>query len=127
MSSIIFDPGHIQMILAKKKTQTRRINPWYRVGKTYSIKQVMREPVAGFGIKITDIHQENLGDMKPEDAKDEGYKSLEEYKATWMAMFGKWQPDLKVFVISFVLVPNGTEQSTFLPDRCIRKRGLSVQ
>ena len=43
--------------------------------------------------------------MTEEDAKAEGFNSLEEFKKVWIEIHGYWDPDEEVWVYEFKLLP----------------------
>jgi hypothetical protein len=108
-----------QLILDNKKTATRRlINPGeelldnprrlevngrkkWQVGRSYAIQPGRRKKSVG-RIEITDIKKEPLGQMTADDALAEGFSSLDEFQQTWIQMHGHYDPDLSVWVITFV-------------------------
>jgi len=54
-------------------------------------------------IEILKRYPQKLGDISPEDARKEGYSNLEEFKAAWIEIHGKWDADLEVWVYEFKL------------------------
>jgi hypothetical protein len=129
----------IAEILDRKKTQTRRVrksievrdHEWHlpistvgtefmkadgchvrtkwRVGNTYAI--VPKRGAAGIGryIRVTGIRVQNLHNITEADAKAEGVNSVEEYRALWDSINGKykgcrWDDNPQVWVLEFELV-----------------------
>ena len=108
-----------QLILDNKKTATRRLinlgeelldNPRrlevngrtkWQVGRSYAIQPGRRKKSVG-RIELTDIKKELLGQMTADDALAEGFASLDEFQQTWIQMHGHYDPDLPVWVITFL-------------------------
>lgn len=100
---MLFRKEHIPLIKNGSKTMTRRTSKYrHKVGKTYEVK---RNWFRGAGIYITIIRrfEERLGDISLEDARKEGYRTIDEFKAIWREIHGKWQPNLVVTVYEFQL------------------------
>jgi hypothetical protein len=93
------------MILKGEKTQTRRLSGKsanYKVGYAYSIRDKWFSKAQGY-ILITRKFRQKLGDISPEDAKKEGYNSLDEFRAVWIKINGSWKPDEIVTSYEFEL------------------------
>jgi len=103
---MIFRPEHIKMILEGKKTATRRIwkKPMVKVGGIYKVKAVMLSKVYHCRIKVNFLYHQRLGAMTLEDAKKEGYDSLEAFQDIWIAINGEYDLHLIVDVVEFELV-----------------------
>jgi hypothetical protein len=103
---LIFHPKMAQKVKAGLKTQTRRkVNEnecRYRAGRVYSIQTGRGKPASGH-ITITEVRQEQLGDITLRDARREGFRTTADFKAYWLELHGKWQQEQPVWVISFVL------------------------
>lgn len=52
---------------------------------------------------ILKVEQKCLGDLTDEDAKREGFNSLEDFKAFWVSVAG-WPYNFKVWVVEFITV-----------------------
>ena len=79
-------------VLSGKKTQTRRDIKRRPGVQVFSVGQVIGVRV-GYtkyigAIRIVRRRQENLGEISEEDAKKEGCDSVEEFKKTWINLFG---------------------------------------
>ncbi len=62
---------------------------------------------------VTDVYTQKLGEVTDDDARKEGFSSLEEFKKVWREIYGSFQPDQRVVVIEFV--PYGCWR--FVPSR----------
>ena len=79
---ILFRQEHVDPILLRQKTQTRRLGkPRWRVGSIRGC--YVRSPRAGgqpfARVRIASVRQERLGDISREDARREGYASVDAY------------------------------------------------
>jgi len=102
---MLFKKKHIKLILAGKKTQTRRLPgklASYQVGQVYSIKDRWFGKAEGY-ILITRKFQQRLGDISPEDIRKEGYRDLDEFKVAWIKINGSWDSKRLVTVYEFKL------------------------
>ncbi len=102
---MLFKKKHVEMILAGRKTQTRRLpgkSANYAIGRVYAIRDRWFSKAQGY-ILITRKFRHRLGDITPEDLKKEGYSSLEEFRRAWIEINGpeSWQPNLTVTVYEF--------------------------
>jgi len=83
-------------IVAGQKTQTRRpIQPkrGYKVrevGDRVGVQVGFRPPLVYVIIKRKS--KQALGEISEEDAKKEGFASVEEFKKAWLRLYGKWDP-----------------------------------
>lgn len=93
------------MILAGKKTATRRIwkKPMVKVGNIYKAKLKMLSKDYFAEIKITKLFKQKLYDMKKEDAIKEGYSNLKEFEKKWIEINGDWNGNQEVYVVEFEL------------------------
>jgi len=106
--TLLFKKYYIKLILAGRKTQTRRIHKHkLKVGKTYAVKtRWFGKPL--FRVVITRRFQQKLGEISLEDVKKEGYSSLEEFRRAWMRIYGSWNPEQLVTVYEFKPVSSRT-------------------
>lgn len=102
---MLFKPEHVEMILAGRKTQTRRAwkRPMAKVGGVYKVRTKLMTPEYHCKIEVTAIRKERLGDITEEDARKEGYASISEYYDVWERINGRgsWNPNQEVYVIDF--------------------------
>lgn len=109
---MIFSPKLAHLILAQKKTQTRRpVKPGetecrYVVGRTYAIQRGRGKKSVG-RLRVLGVRRELLHELKPLDALAEGFKSREEFFTYWRELH-KTGPlmEVPVWVITFELVKN---------------------
>jgi len=102
---MLFKKKHVEMILAGRKTQTRRLpgkSANYGIGRVYAIRDRWFSKAQGY-IKITRKFRQKLGDITLSDVQKEGYNSLEEFRRAWEEIHGpeSWQPNLTVTVYEF--------------------------
>ena len=102
---ILFKPEHKDMILNGTKIETRRVGKKrWNVGSIHQCKLNFKKDSLPFAlVEIVCVQREKLGYMGIEDAKAEGYNTLEEYKYIFIKIYGMWQPDLEVWVVRFRL------------------------
>lgn len=100
---ILFKPKHIELILSGRKTQTRRTGKCrWRVGSIHQAKTNFKKGSKPFAfLRIVSVRQERLGDITEEDAKKEGYPSVEAYKEVFKEIYGRWDDDMMIWVIDF--------------------------
>jgi hypothetical protein len=106
---MLFKRPLLNKILKGEKTQTRHpINrkkgiPDYHVSQ----KVGMRAGYTKFEayVIITKKFRQKLGDISEEDARKEGFASVEDFKQTWIKLYGSWKPSIVVWVYEFKLVP----------------------
>ncbi|HRQ41846.1 MAG TPA: ASCH domain-containing protein [Chloroflexota bacterium] len=116
-----------QLILNDKKTETRRqINPGeklldnpkrvevngrvkWQVGRSYAIQPGRSQKAVG-RIRITDIKMQPPGQMQTEDARAEGFPSLDDFWQTWLQIHKHFDPDLAFWVITFTREPTPEEK-----------------
>ena len=103
---MLFKPEHVDMILRRSKTATRRIwkKPRVKVGGIYKAKLKMISKDYFAKIKVEALYKQPLGRMDYVDALKEGYESLDDFKKIWKKINGSWDDKLVVDVIEFELV-----------------------
>jgi hypothetical protein len=116
-----------QAVLAKKKTQTRRIiaaqdsavytqdkHNWieavvangrvkWKVGQTYAVQKGRAKPEIA-RIRITRIRSEPVSEISSADAKAEGWNSKQEFFDGWQQIHGKNSLHHQVWALDFELV-----------------------
>lgn len=88
-------------VYSGRKTATRRIQR-YRA----EVGMRMRAVFPSYSIvdlHITAVYGQKLGDMSEDDAKREGYQSLDSFKKAWAQTQtqGAWDPEQNVWVIEW--------------------------
>ncbi|MBT0160641.1 ASCH domain-containing protein [Candidatus Bathyarchaeota archaeon A05DMB-2] len=101
---VLFKRPLLRLVLQQRKTQTRRtsrreLSP----GRVYPITDQWFGRAAAY-IKITRKWRQRLGDVTEQEAKAEGFNSLEEFQQAWKAINGSWNPDQTVTAYEFELV-----------------------
>jgi len=103
---ILFKPEHVEPILRGEKTQTRRIGRCrWRPGSIHQAKTSLKKGSKPFALlRIVSVRQERLGDISEDDAKKEGYSSVEAYKEVFKRIYGWWDENELVWVVDFEVV-----------------------
>lgn len=101
---LVFKRPLLSLVLAGKKTQTRRISKrQLQENRIYPILDRYSEGPKGY-VRIKRKFQQRLADISPSDVKKEGFNTLEEFKAAWKNCYGSWQPETTITVYEFELV-----------------------
>jgi len=103
MPALVFKRPLLFLILEGRKTQTRRLKGCWEEGRIYAILDDYSEGPKAY-VKIIRKWKQRLADMTEEDAKKEGFSSLAEFKATWISLYGDWQPETEIFAYEFQLI-----------------------
>ena len=112
--SLLFKDHHIPMIRDGVKTATRR--QWsenYNRPSEGSVQMAVTELFTSDEecdcyIKILDVYQETLADMKPQDFEKEGGYDRDGFVEVWKDICGEWDPFEVVDVVEFEYV--GTDR-----------------
>lgn len=118
MKTLQFTKPLLRKVLCGNKSQTRRhvcysylhkpINR-FKVGDVCMLKNSrFSDKVWGY-VRIESIRTEELGWITQEDAKLEGFASVEDFRNAWISIHGAFAPGRLVNVITFKLVPNPLE------------------
>jgi hypothetical protein len=112
---MMFKRPLLDKILGGQKTQTRRSIKRKPGAQVFSVGDIVGiragyTKYVGY-IRVTTRRREKLGCITEEDAKKEGCASVEDFKATWGRLFGRWTPGLVVWVYDFVLVQSSGSPS----------------
>ncbi len=101
---ILFKSEHVEPILSGRKTQTRRMGKRrWRIGAIHECRTALfGEPFAK--VRILGVRQEQLGDISDADVRREGYDSVADYIQVFKRIYGRWNPEKLVWVVSFVRV-----------------------
>lgn len=107
---MIFQYTH-DLVLAGRKTQTRRVRPpRVIVGHSYAVQPRRGHKSLG-RITVTGIRQERLGDISKEDAGAEGYQSRQQFFDSWRRIHGSFDADAEVWVVEFRLSEPQTDDA----------------
>lgn len=105
---MLFREDHIEAIRAGEKTVTRR--DWERrqvvEGGVYiaATELFTADEEADCYIRVTDVYEEPLGAITPDQAAREGGYSVAEFEAVWREINDEWKPDQEVTVVEFEYV-----------------------
>ncbi|WP_010677900.1 ASCH domain-containing protein [Bacillus timonensis] len=85
----------IKKVLEGKKTATRRNGRYADVGEIMTLE--------GQQFKIDRVYEQSLGELTDEDAKREGFNTVDEYKESILSYHPgmPWLPQMKVWVHEF--------------------------
>ena len=85
----------IKKVLAGKKTATRRNGRYADLGEIMTLE--------GRKVVVEKVYPQSLGELTDEDARSEGYQSLEEYKQSILSLHPgmPWLPQMRVWVHEF--------------------------
>ena len=98
MRRIRFKRSFLPLILSGRKTQTRRMSGRYRVGEIYRVNNTE------IWILITCRYRQRLGDISPEEARREGFSSIEEFRRAWKKIYDSWNLDMQVWAYEFKVI-----------------------
>ncbi|MCJ7768062.1 ASCH domain-containing protein [Candidatus Bathyarchaeota archaeon] len=104
----LFKRKLLAKVLDGSKVQTRRTHRrMWTVGKVYGIRdRLFAKPEAR--ILILRRFGQRLGEISKEEARKEGFETLDEFKAAWKEIYGQWQPDQVVVAYEFKLLKADT-------------------
>lgn len=90
----------VKKVLDGEKTATRRNGVYAYPGEVMVLE--------GQEFKVNALYAQTLGEMTDEQAKQEGYANMEEYKESILALHPKmpWVPKMSVWVHEFSSVQN---------------------
>jgi hypothetical protein len=98
---IPFKHTNPQDVYSGKKTATRRTDTYgaergKRMGAVFPTYRIV-------DLLIVAVYDQKLGDMDEEDAKREGYESLDAFKKAWAQIHPRrgWDPEQTVWVIEW--------------------------
>ena len=99
--TLFFKRQFISKIREGAKTQTRRLKqPKLTIGKTYYLRENYRSTLPE-QIMVTDIFQQFLGDISPEEAQKEGLTTEQNFIDTWTEIYGYYDPAELIWVVEF--------------------------
>jgi len=101
---MMFKGDLLDLVISGRKTQTRRLHKHaLKEGQAYNLKKNWYENT-GYYIRIKKVYPQKLGDISEEEARKEGFSSLDEFRDAWIRINGRWNPDIVVTVYEFNLV-----------------------
>lgn len=82
-------------VVAGMKTATRRNGRYADIGEIMVLE--------GKNFRVDSVYEQSLGELTTENAKQEGYESVEEYKQSILSLHPgmPWLPQMKVWVHEF--------------------------
>jgi N4-acetylcytidine amidohydrolase len=85
----------VQKVLEGKKTATRRNGRYADVGEVMTLE--------GQDFVVERVYSQSLGELTDEDARQEGFESLEDYKQSILSIHPgmPWVPQMRVWVHEF--------------------------
>ena len=104
---MIFKPELVELIKQGKKTMTRRPIKLgekacrYKANHAYSLQSGGKR--GDEKITVVAVRRQRLGDISEKDAKREGFPNKQAFVHYWIGLYGHYDPDQQVWVISFVL------------------------
>jgi N4-acetylcytidine amidohydrolase len=92
---LITKPSDIEKVLEGRKTATRRNGRYADVGEVMVVKDQQ--------FKINRVYSQSLGELTEQNAREEGYISVEDYKQSILAYHPgmPWLPQMRVWVHEF--------------------------
>ncbi|ODG92566.1 fructose-1-phosphate kinase [Gottfriedia luciferensis] len=88
----------VEKVLAGQKTATRRNGRYADVGEVMTLQNHQ--------YVVEKVYSQSLGELTDEDAKQEGYATVEEYKQSILSIHPgmPWLPKMRVWVHEFRLI-----------------------
>lgn len=92
---LITMPSDIELVLAGKKTATRRNGRYADVGEIMTLQ--------GKDFVIERVYSQSLGELTDEHAKQEGFETVEDYKQSILSYHPgmPWLPQMRVWAHEF--------------------------
>ena len=104
---MMFDEQTKDLIVARKKTQTRRLrknNTRPAIPNTIHKLKIDRSPKTYGYIKIISCEKAHFRDIKKSDVLKEGFHSLQEYIEYFSSKNGSIRGDTPIWIINFRLI-----------------------
>ncbi|WLR51315.1 ASCH domain-containing protein [Bacillus tianshenii] len=88
-------PEDVEKVIAGKKTATRRNGRYADIGEVMELK--------GHKFVVEKVYSQTLGELTDDNAREEGYENLEEYKQSILSIHPgmPWLPHMSVWVHEF--------------------------
>jgi hypothetical protein len=83
--------------------------PNVKVGGIYKLRDDYRGSLTD-RIGAKRLHTQNLSSMTQEDARKEGFKSMEEFMDNWVELYGSWDRGYIVWVVEFEYLGTGLDE-----------------
>lgn len=98
LKNLVTIPEDIDKIKKGVKTAVRRSNRFGDIGDTWELD--------GETLTLENVYKQKLGEVTEENAKQEGYTCLEDYKEAITSIHegSVWTPNLEVWVHEFKIV-----------------------
>lgn len=95
IEQLVTVPEDVEKVLNGEKTATRRNGRYADIGEVMELKDVK--------FVVERVYRQKLSDLTEEDAKKEGFPSVEAYKQSILDLHPgmKWVPEMKVWVHEF--------------------------
>jgi hypothetical protein len=99
--TILFKKSLANKIISGEKTATRRPKrPMVKPGGEYNIRVNFYTHLPD-RYRVIKRFQQRLGDMSHDDALNEGFRDLDEFREEWKSIYGADDPDQVVWVVEF--------------------------
>lgn len=98
IEKLVTVPQDVEKVIKGEKTATRRN------GRYADIGEIMK--LDGHAFEVRNVYVQTLGELTNDDAKQEGFESVEAYKSSILSAHPgmPWSPDMKVWVHEFTPV-----------------------
>lgn len=92
IEKLVTVPQDVEKVIKGQKTATRRNGRYADIGEVMTLE--------GHQFIIENVYRQTLGELTNENAKKEGYETVEEYKNSILSSHPgmPWSPDMKVWV-----------------------------
>jgi hypothetical protein len=113
---MMFKAELARLVLAGEKTVTRRLakdnprSPWwlercrYRAGSRLPVACSYSAPPLGW-IDVVSVERMRLGRLDADEARREGFTTVEEFEAAWTRINGSYDEDMLVWRVEFSPAP----------------------
>lgn len=95
IDKLVTKPQDIDKVINGQKRATRRNGKYADIGEFMELRS--------YRFKIDNVYAQTLGEVTDEDARQEGYQNLDEYKQAILSLHPgmRWVPKMKVWVHEF--------------------------
>ncbi|PAV30807.1 hypothetical protein CIL05_03550 [Virgibacillus profundi] len=100
IDKLVTKPADIEKVIKGQKTATRRSGRYADIGEILVLKDKK--------FIVKNVYIQKLDEVTDEDAKQEGYHNVEEYKQSILSLHPgmKWAPKMKVWVHEYEAAEN---------------------